>query len=429
MMVIRDRSVGVAVAALFCAAAATGTIALVASTAGTDAALSVADATFTAVSALTLTGLTVVDADILGRAAQTIIAALIAVGAVGVTTLVLGALRALGRAGWGSTHALGADLGADNHAQLGRLLGVIAAVTTGAVAAGTVVLRASGLGWFDAGFYALSSFANAGFATLPGSLAPLTVAAVVTVNVLVVVGGFGYVTWFEVRDRLTRRTSVLGVTARMVLVGTVVVLGASAAVLAATEWHNPATLGSLTGGRRLAALASQAIMPRSAGFGLHDSATLTEATKLITTVLMYIGAGPASTGGGIKLTGTAVLVLSVWAAVRGQRQVGTRRWRLGHDTIALAMAVAVVLAVTATTLAVILAHSGASFGDAFFDAMSATTTTGLSTGAIAAAGPAGRWAAVTAMLIGRLGPLLIAVRLAQPDRTVVQPPQRRPLIS
>jgi trk system potassium uptake protein len=252
---------------------------------------------------------------------------------------------------------------------------------------------------------------------------------VAIVSLLVVVGGVGYVAWFEVLDRLRGRATTLGVTAKMVLVGTAVVLPVSMVLLAITEWHNAATLAPLSGAERLGHLATLAVMPRSAGFDLTDTAALTDATKLIVTVLMYLGAGPASTGGGIKLTGTAVLALAMWAAVRGHAQVGTGRWQLERGVITLATAVAVLIAATAVTLAVVLSHGGASYGDALFDAMSATTTTGLSTGAIATSSSGARWATMVAMLIGRLGPMLVAVRLSTPRTDVLQPPTRRPLIS
>lgn len=426
---MHDRNIGPAVAALFLLAALAGSVALTLSVQADGGILSFADATFTAVSALTLTGLTVVDTETLPRAAQTTLAVLIGVGAVGVTTIVIGALQAVGRASWAGRRILSADLGTGDATQLRRLLIVVTAGYALVAAFGTVTLHAAGLEWFHAVFYAISGIGNAGFTTLPGSLKALTTAGVTTVNLLVIIGSIGYVAWFEMFDRSRSRSRQLGITARIVLTGTAVLLPFGAAALAATEWNNDATLGPLTGSRRAAALLTLTVMPRSAGFNLTDTTALTEGGKLVTTILMYLGGGPASTSGGIKITGAAVLALAVAAAVRGRSQVGVRSWQVGPSTVALATAVAVALTTTIFLLAAVLTTTGATFGDALFDATSATTTTGLSTGTIAEAGAGGRWATSAAMLIGRLAPTLLAVRLALPRNEPLQPPVRTPLIS
>lgn len=426
---LNDRRIGSALLTLFILTVGVGAGALALWGRADGQRLEPIEAAFTATSALTLTGLTVVGTETLNPAGLWIIATLIALGAVGVTTVTVGVLVMIGRHSWGGEQLLGADLGAASHAQLRRLTLWVTIGTAAATAAGTLALRASGLRWGDAGFYALSGFANAGFATLPGSLSPLGAAGVATVNLLVVVGGLGYVAWFETQQRLRRQVVTLGVTAQIVILGTAVMLAAGAAGYALLEGNNPATLAHLTGRERLLALITLTVMPRSAGFSLTDTGALSEAGKLFTAFLMYIGAGPSSTGGGIKLTGAAVLLLALLAAARGDTSISGRRWRLESDVVVLATAVAVLLAATAGVLAVSLAASGASAGDALLDAVSATTTTGLSTGAVAEAGAASQALTIIAMLAGRLCPTLLLLRLSRRRPAILLPPARRPLIS
>jgi trk system potassium uptake protein len=285
---------------------------------------------------------------------------------------------------------------------------------------GGAALRAVGLTWWDAWFHALSGFANAGFSTLDGSVGATPSSAVAIVCILVVVGGVGYPVSFEIFRRLRPRPrSPWSYTAHLTLLATAALLTISTAVFAALEWDNDATLGNLPLPRRLAALATLVVMPRSAGFNLTDTAELADGSTLFTVALMFIGAGPAATAGGIKTTGAAVLFIALVAACKGRTEAQAGRFNIAPRVVNHAVAVAACLAATILALAVVLA-ANTEASAALFNATSAVTTTGLSIGS-AASTDMEKLAMSVAMLVGRLAPMLLAVRL-----TVSLPPPLRP---
>jgi trk system potassium uptake protein len=392
-----------------------------------DGAMGVLDAVFTAASAVTLTGLSVRSATEMRLAGEIVVFALMTFGAVGVAAVTSGLVLAIRRGGWSDRQMLTADLGTgqNEHLRLVRFVLVTVAALTGL---GGVAFTFAGLGAWDATFHALSSFANGGFSTLDNGLADAGTVGAVTACVLVTVGGIGYPVTFEIVERFRGRRRRLSVTGRMVVVGTGVLAAAGAVLFALSEWTNPATLGGRPVGERLAALATLTVMPRSAGLSVVDLDALGGVAFIFTMVLMFIGAGPAATAGGIKITGATVLALAVWSAMRGRDRVGTRRTTIATQSVMLAAGCASVLAVTVVVCAMVLAGGGAGVDVALFNAVSAVTTTGLSVGD-GTMNAASRVALTAGMLIGRLAPMYLAARLLTARRPDVLAPDSRPLIT
>jgi trk system potassium uptake protein TrkH len=181
----------------------------------------------------------------------------------------------------------------------------------------------SGLGYgdglFQGIFHAVMAFCNSGFATLPnGDLVPYAGNPAVNLALiaLIILGGLGFpvlVNLYHYRQarRLTLHSKlVLITTAALILIGTL-----SVALL---EWNNPATLGSNPIGTRLWMSLFQGVTPRTAGFSTVDYAQMRDPTLLLQVGLMFVGTAPSSTGGGVKVTTLALLVLVVLAQARGQ---------------------------------------------------------------------------------------------------------------
>lgn len=404
------RSTGTWVASIYLAVTAFGAICMALLPVTEDGPMGALDAVFTSTSAVTLTGLTVVDTPTLNMLGQIIIFALIAFGAAGVAAATVGLVVVLGRASWEGRQVVSADVGSTGTDQKPFLIFVTTSIVV-AVALGGGVLRTTGLTWWESWFHALSGFANAGFSTLDQSLGGVSNTAVAAICALVLVGGLGYPVTFEIVRRVRHRTRTQwSYTTHLTLLVTAALLAISGAIFALFEWNNEATLGDLPLARRLTALTTLVVMPRSGGFDLTGTSDLTDGSVLSTIALMFVGAGPAATGGGLKTTGTAVLLIALIAACKGRTETQVGRFNIAPRVVGHAVAVAACLIATILALALVLAvNTDAS--TALFNATSAVTTTGLSIGAAASTGIE-KVAVSAAMLIGRLAPMLLAVRLA-----------------
>jgi Trk-type K+ transport system membrane component len=178
------------------------------------------------------------------------------------------------------------------------------------------------------------------------------------------------------------------------------------------EWENEGTIGPLGVGGKLLASFFQGVQPRTAGFNTVDTGAMDDATLLFQDVLMFIGAGSASTGGGIKVTTFALLLLMVWTEIRGDTEVNVfgRRISAAAQRQALAVTLIALLAVAACTL-VIVAVSDATVSQSIFESASAFGTVGLSTGITAGLPPAGKIALIVLMFLGRVGPHALGTAL------------------
>jgi Trk-type K+ transport system membrane component len=183
------------------------------------------------------------------------------------------------------------------------------------------------------------------------------------------------------------------------------------------EWGNDETLGPLSLPGKLLASFFQSVMPRTAGFNTLDYASMDEETLLVTDALMFMGAGSASTAGGIKVTTVALLVLMVWTEIRGEREVNAfgRRVSPAAQRQALSLTMLALLAVALCTL-VLVAVSDVSLSQGIFEAASAFGTVGLSTGITAGLPEAGKVALIVLMFLGRIGPHTLGAALVLRER-------------
>lgn len=424
---VRNSSqIGARIAGGYLAGTGIGAGALTALPSTPEGGLGFVDALFTAASAVTLTGLSVADTSRFSGLGQAIVFLLIAFGAIGVAITTAGLVLLLGRARWSSRQSLNADVSANADQQRSFLLYVLASVAT-ATLVGGLALRVAGMRWWDSFFYALSAFANAGFSTLPDSLTAVSSPAIALISLLVLVGGLGYPVTFELIRRRRDDTEPLSSTTHLTLLATLGLLVTGALVLGSFEWGRDETLGTLPLPRRLAALLALTVMPRSGGFNVTDTGELADGSLLTTIFLMFIGAGPAATGGGIKTTGFAVLVIALIAAGRGRETAHAGRFAISPRLVNHVIAVTLVLAGTVMLVTLVLSLDR-SMTVALFDATSAVTTTGLSAGEPATSAPS-KIALTLGMLIGRLAPMLLAVRLMGYRKALVRPAEREIIVT
>lgn len=420
-----------AVVAGFATAVAVGTALLLlpaVTEEGTSATL--VTALFTAVSAVCVTGLIVVDTPTYWSTfGELVILGLIQVGGIGIMTLatLLGLLIArrvslrLQLTAQTETKAIG--LGEVRQVVRGVL--AISVVIELAVAVPLTLRfalfynepqdRAIYLGVF----HAVSSFNNAGFALFTDNMIPFATDPWICVPIViaVVLGGIGFPVLFELGRRI--RTSsgrwTLHTRVTVITYSLLIVVGVAAFLLA--EWTNPATIGGFDVGGKLVIGLFHGVMPRTAGFNSVDVGEMHPATLLVTDMLMFIGGGSAGTAGGIKVTTFALLAFVIIAEIRGEPtvHVGNRRLPVAVQRQALTVALLGVGLVAVSTVT-LLGLTEFRLDDVLFEAVSAFATVGLSTGITADLPASGQLVLTALMFLGRLGPITLASALALRER-------------
>ena len=389
----------------------------------TTAPISWSDAWFTATSAVTVTGLAVVDTGSgLTLFGQVVVAVLIQLGGLGLMTFATLVFSSLGLPiGIGHRDYLREDLGQTSVAEVLSLAIVIGRVVILCELIGVGLLAYTfvpALGWpaglWNAVFHTISAFNNAGFALYSDSLTRWATDPMINLVVpaLFIVGGLGF---GVLRDLAVHRGwTRLTLHSKLMLVGTAGLLAVSFVLVALIEWNNPATLGQYSAaGDRLWVAWFQAATPRTAGFNTVDYAALHDSTTLLTMALMAIGGGSTSTAGGIKVTTFIVLLLATYAFFR-RRSAMTAFGR----SIGFADALKVMALVTISTMTILLSsflitlrHDG-EFLDLLFEVVSALGTVGLSRGATGELDAFGRGVIMGLMFLGRVGPLTLGFFLA-----------------
>ena len=272
-------------------------------------------------------------------------------------------------------------------------------------------------------FLAISAFCNAGFDVLGflGEYTSLTslndsYLVLFTIMLLIIIGGLGFIVWNDLmawrktRTLLLHTKVVLLVTAFLLLLGTVCFL--------LFEWNNPATLQPMSLKEKIGAGCLQSVTMRTAGFNSIDLYSMRDATKVFSIVLMFIGAAPGSTGGGIKVTTIAVIVMTAVSISRGKDEPYLLGRRLSANVVYRSLAILflgiVVSGITAIILILTcpLEQNGLTGVDAAFEAVSAFATVGVSSGVTAVTNWVGKIALTLTMFIGRVGPVSFGLTLA-----------------
>ena len=384
------------------------------------------DALFTSTSAVCVTGLIVVDTSgALSLFGQLVVLALIQAGGLGYMTISTVVAVALGRRmSITDRLALKEALNLDSMEGLVRFALTIFRVTAAFELAGAVLL--AWRWWGELGparaayaglFHSVSAFNNAGFSLFPTSLMAYRgdVAVNLTVAGLIICGGIGFLVLTELAR--FRRWATLSLHTRVVLIATALLLAGGTVAVYALERGNPLTLGPLGAGEAWLAAFFQSATTRTAGFNTIDIGSLTHATLFLMMALMFIGAAPGGTGGGIKVSTLAVTVVALWATVRGRTDAVLFKRRLPQELVARAFFISLTafLALNLVGATVLIAERQ-SLLPALFETTSAFGTVGLSMSAPGAVtslsgtfGAGGKLLVAAMMFMGRVGPLTLAV--------------------
>lgn len=411
---------------------AVGTLLLTLPISSRTGRLGVIDAMFTATSATCVTGLVVRDTwSQFSLFGQVIILMLIQVGGLGLVTLTsFFALAARRRMGFRDLRLLGESVSADGLSKATEVLKIVIKLAAAFEAVGIVLLLFAFVPQFGAEgvwvsvFTAISAFCNAGFDLFGrfgaySSLVPYVnnyyVQAVIMF--MIMAGGLGFMVWVELAEYRKKRR--LSLHAKVVLQFSAIFWVGGAVLLALLEWSNPRTMGGLSVPGRIMAALFQSVSTRTAGMNTIDLAACSPISKLLMSVLQFIGAAPGSTGGGVKVTTFAVLILTIRSVAQGRDDCVIGGHHIESKTVYRALTIIVIGAVAAFGSAVVVYYNTAetvSVIDCIFESCSAFGTVGLSVGVTGQLNTGAKLLYMACMFMGRVGPVSLAISLtAKPD--------------
>ena len=411
---------------------AVGTLLLTLPISSRTGRLGIIDAMFTATSATCVTGLVVRDTwSQFSLFGQVIILMLIQVGGLGLVTLTsFFALAARRRMGFRDLRLLGESVSADGLSKATEVLKIVIKLAAAFEAVGIVLLLFAFVPPFGAEgvwvsvFTAISAFCNAGFDLFGrfgaySSLVPYVnnyyVQAVIMF--MIMAGGLGFMVWVELAEYRKKRR--LSLHAKVVLQFSVIFWVGGAVLLALLEWSNPRTMGGLSVPGKIMAALFQSVSTRTAGMNTIDLAACSPISKLLMSVLQFIGAAPGSTGGGVKVTTFAVLILTIRSVAQGRDDCVIGGHHIESKTVYRALTIIVIGAVAAFGSAVVVYYNTAetvSVIDCIFESCSAFGTVGLSVGVTGQLNTGAKLLYMACMFMGRVGPVSLAISLtAKPD--------------
>lgn len=411
---------------------AVGTLLLTLPISSRTGRLGVIDAMFTATSATCVTGLVVRDTwSQFSLFGQVIILMLIQVGGLGLVTLTsFFALAARRRMGFRDLRLLGESVSADGLSKATEVLKIVIKLAAAFEAVGIVLLLFAFVPQFGAEgvwvsvFTAISAFCNAGFDLFGrfgaySSLVPYVnnyyVQAVIMF--MIMAGGLGFMVWVELAEYRKKRR--LSLHAKVVLQFSAIFWVGGAVLLALLEWSNPRTMGGLYVPGKIMAALFQSVSTRTAGMNTIDLAACSPISKLLMSVLQFIGAAPGSTGGGVKVTTFAVLILTIRSVAQGRDDCVIGGHHIESKTVYRALTIIVIGAVAAFGSAVVVYYNTAetvSVIDCIFESCSAFGTVGLSVGVTGQLNTGAKLLYMACMFMGRVGPVSLAISLtAKPD--------------
>ena len=390
---------------------------------------------FTATSAVTVTGLVMVDTGTaFTMAGQTVIAILIQLGGLGLMTFAVVTLIALGNKM--SFLQQSAVKEAFNQTDMSTLVSTAKAVLAFAFMVevmGFMILSAfwwpqmpASDAMFNAFFYTISAFNNAGFALSSDSLSAYVGSPVIniTITALFIVGGLGFSVWLELLKK--RKWQPISVYAKTMILGTLALNVLAFISILMIEIDNPATLGKLDTVSAVWASWFQAVTPRTAGFNTIDIASLEDATTAIMLLLMFIGGGSMSTASGIKLMTFVVLLLAAYNYISRGAAPTLYGKTISTETVSKALALTLIsIGITWIAIFLLLITEDAPFLDIVFEAVSALGTVGLSRGLTGGLSDSGEFIIILLMYIGRLGPLTLAYFIASPRMSRIKHPDAK----
>lgn len=395
-------------------------------------------AAFTATSAVTVTGLNVVDTANYTTFGQVVIMCLIQFGGLGFMTFAIVVLTSLQRRmGLSSSLTAQEALGQSNTSQIVQTAKSVLKIAFVVEFCGFLGLTACfyplvGLSsaMYHALFLCISAFNNAGFALTGDNLTVYVHTPMISliISALIILGGLGFLVILDVLKN--RRWHKFNTNTKVMLSGTLLVNVLAFSLYWLLEHNNTHTIGALNLPEQLAAAWFIGVTTRTAGFNNIDFSQLTDASTLMTFFLMFIGAGSMSTGGGIKLGTFMIILATTWSYLRQYQQVRLFGRAIPENLVkkSLALMSISMLMISLSTFILSMLEDQGHIVDILFEVISASATVGLSRNFTGHLSEAGQMVIMFMMYMGRLGPLTLAYFIATPKPTRIKYPKTHTLV-
>ena len=394
------------------------------------------DALFTATTSTCVTGLVTLPTfstwSVFG---QIVILILIQVGGLGVVTIMTGWMLLLNR-----KLGIGDRLLIQDAFNLNTMSGLVKFVKN--VLFGTLIIEGIGAvlymlvfvpefgakGIWISVFNSVSAFCNAGIDIIAdNSLCNYATNPLINIvtSALVILGGLGYIVWWDVlrvvKSRSPKNRKIfryLTLHSKIAITVTAGLILAGAILIFIFEYANPLTIGEMDLFDKIQVSFFQSVTTRTAGFASVPQENLTNASAVVSVILMLIGGSPVGTAGGMKTVTITVLICAAFATIRNKNSAALFGRRISDDSVKKAVAVVVMfLAICASSMVLILATSNASAIDAVYETVSATATVGLSRNFTATLNAFGKLIIIVTMYFGRVGPISLAVALGRKNES------------
>ena len=382
------------------------------------------DGVFTAASAVCVTGLVVNDvSSVYSLYGKTLILVLIQIGGLGVITLSsLIVILISKKIGYGAKKVLQEDMNAESTFKIQDFVKKMAVTVFSIELAGAFFLFfefIQKLSFTEALYYAVfhsvSAFCNAGFALYPDNLLSFQGSVIINLVIpfLIIAGGIGFAALIDIYRYISKKDRRLALTTKMVIFITLILVIAGTFLTFVFEYSNTGTIGNLSIMGKLGASFFQSITTRTAGFNTVSMPDLRHATVLLYVVLMFIGASPGSTGGGIKTTTFGVILLGVVNTLRnaGNIEIGKRKISWDVFNKAIVISFISIIYINVVLLFLIEVEKNIPFIDLLFEVVSAFGTVGLSRDLTPLLKDSSKWLLILTMFLGRVGPLTMAMAM------------------
>ena len=402
--------------------------------------VSYVDALFTATTATCVTGLvTVPTVSTWSIFGQVIILLLIQIGGLGVITIAASIMMMLGkRIGIGNRILIQDSFNLNSLSGIVKFIkkvifGTLIIEGIGALLYMTVFVPDFGIkGIWISVFNSVSAFCNAGIDIISeNSLCDYALNPVInlTTSFLIISGGIGFVVWWDVieiiKNKKRRHLRFLSLHSKMAISATAVLIVVGTILFFIFEYNNPLTMQSYSLIEKVEASFFQSVTTRTAGFATIPQENFTNASSIVSLLLMFIGGSPVGTAGGIKTVTFVILLATAASVIKNKRTIDVFNRQISEKSIKKAIAVfATSFSVMTLSTILLSAASNADFLDMLYETVSATATVGLTRNFTASLNTVGKIIIIATMYFGRVGPISLAVafKMRKSSENIIENP-------
>ena len=383
-------------------------------------------ALFTVTSAVCVTGLSVIDiSEVLSRVGQFLLLILIQLGGLGVMTFSSLFFLLIGKKiSYRERALLKEERNAENSGGIVDFLRRTVLIVLFIEGIGALILTIRFMREFSFAkalyfgiFHSVSAFCNAGFSLFSNNLENYSDDIIInlTISFLIILGGIGFAVINSLIENYRRKIKRFNLTSKVAIFISIILTILGTLLFFMLEYSNSRTIGNFSLTHKIVASFFQSVTTRTAGFNSVSVENLKPATVFIFCILMFIGASPGSTGGGIKTTTIGVIVLYVIGVIRGRENINLFGRRLDWDILNRALAILVISIIYTSVVIIILMklEERLGFEKIVFEVISAFGTVGLSMGMTPLLCNYSQILIIITMFIGRLGPMTFALALGE----------------